>query len=192
MSDLSQSCLSVYRRSVSCTPRPTSLSLFSIAAESDFCWPARSGTLPRKTSRDDQLLSSCGIPVFPRQPARLSHPGAGFAGTSSDIVVRACVLSMNVVDTKPYRLKKSLHWHARQYTEFIVAVQPMALFPLLTTLTRAVCGIEILTLRAFLNIQISQQHDAWISELRYDSSPHWPLVVPVCGGDAATHCLCKI
>ena len=153
---------------------------------------ARFRTLRRIARRNDQLLSLRGIPVCPREPARLSHPGAGLARTSSDIVVRECVLSMNVVDTKPYRLKKSLHWHARQYTEFIVAVQPIALFPLLTTLTRAVCGIEILILWAFLNIQISQQHDAWISELRYDSSPHCPLVVPVCGGDAATHCLCII
>ena len=150
---------------------------------------ARFGTLRRIARPDDQLLSLRGIAVFPCQPARLSHPGTGLARTSFDIVVRACVFGINVVDTKQYRLKKSLHWHARQYTEIIVAVQPMALFPLLTILTRAVCGIEILILRAFLNFQISQQHHAWISELFYDSSPHCPLVVPVCGGDATTHCL---
>ena len=138
-----------------------------------------------RACRDDQLLSLRGIPVFPCQPARLSHPGAGLARTTPDIVVRACVSVIDVVDTKQYRLKKSLHWLVRQYTEFIVAVQPMALFRLLTTLTRAVFGIEILILRAFLHIQISQQHDAWISELLYDSSPHCPLVVPVCGGDAS-------
>ena len=121
-------------------------------------------------------MSLPGIPIFPCQPARLSHPRAGLARTSPDIVVRECVLGIYVIYTEQHRLKKCIHWHVRQYTEFVVAVQPMALFPLLTTLTRAVCGIEIVILRAFLNIQISQQHDAWISELLYDSSPHYRLL----------------
>lgn len=103
-------------------------------------------------------------------------------------MVRACVLGTDVIDTKKHGLKQGAHWHSRQNTDFIVVIQPAAFFSLLAALTRVISGIEILILRAFLDIQVSQQHHAWISELLYDSSSHRPLLVPVCGGNAATHC----
>jgi hypothetical protein len=73
-------------------------------------------------------------------------------------------LGADVIDTEKYGFQQDFHRHLHQYTKLIVAVQPSAFFPLLATPTRLVCGIEILILVAFLDVQISQHHDAWICE----------------------------
>ena len=56
-----------------------------------------------------QRLSLRGIPVFPRELARLSHPDAGLAGTTSDIVVRTNILGTDIFDTEKHGLKQGLH-----------------------------------------------------------------------------------
>jgi hypothetical protein len=52
----------------------------------------------------------------------------------------------------------------RHYSEFIVAVQPVALFALLASLALLVRGVERQIVRAFSGIQISPHQYARIGE----------------------------
>ena len=108
-------------------------------------------------------------------------------------MARAGALSINVVDTVQQGLQQRCQWLLSQYAEFIIAVQPVALFPFLAVLARLVCGIEIPVLRALLAVQISQQQYAWVGERLYDMSLHdrFPGTSVAGGVLAATRCIAK-
>ena len=67
---------------------------------------------------------------------------------------------------------QSFKRYRRQHTEFIMAIQPVALCPLLTGPARRVLRIEITILWALTDLQISQQEYAWVSKCLYDLSSH--------------------
>jgi len=71
----------------------------------------------------------------------------------------------------------------------IIAVQPITFFSLLAVLAGNVFNVEILILRALLDIQISQQQYAWISERFYHSTSHDWLPESVCGVIGAARCI---